>query len=215
MVRRVVSVESHKLRADRVLQEDIHSFALEGLSIAMDKYDESRGASFEYYAEKQIRWTIYDNLRKTCPVPRETHRRSKFLSSAKQLLNGAAKAPPPKGSTEAVHRLAESMKGLATSFVVTVVAEKIDHIAAEPPVAESSLVEKESRQTLLECINTLPEKEKRVVISHYFEDRTLTDIASEMNVTTSWTSKILSNALKHLRGILCQNPELLSALKDP
>lgn len=215
LVERVVNEESRKLCADRILQDDIHSYAMEGLAIAFDKYDETRGASFRYYAEKKIRWTIYDNLRKAGPASRSTHRRGKFLSSATQMLKCEGKSPTPNSSTEAVHRLAENMKGLVTAFVVTVSVDRLENIAPILPDAEKNLAKKESRRTLLAYIKSLPEKEQRVVIAHFYEGRTLTDIADEMNLSLSWISKMLSSALKRIRMVFYENPELLNGLKDP
>ena len=215
LARRVAADECRKLRVEQALRDDIHSFAMEGLLVALGKFDQKKGTTFRYFAERQIRWTIYDNLRKMGPLPRGVHRRVKFLNSATELLEGEGLLPPPKSSTEAVHRLAGSMKNLVATFFVTMAAEQMDQVTSVSPDAETLVAKKECRSTLLTYIRTLPEKEQKVLVGHFFEERTLTDIAVEMSISLSWVSKIMTKALKNIRILLNENPDIASTLKDP
>jgi RNA polymerase sigma factor FliA len=214
IVNKVVAQERRKLSVDKNLTDEMRSFALEGLARAMDGYDASRGITFRFYAEKRIRWAIYDGFRKMGWLPRGLRKKIKFYRQANEMLTENAKSPPPKDKVDAVHRLSERLKDLATAYFTTYAEELENEPASVPAEAESNLAKKQSSCKLRVLIQTLPEKERRVIIEYYFEDKKLSEIAEEMRITISWASKILSNGLKRLRKMMNDNPEILHSFID-
>jgi RNA polymerase sigma factor FliA len=213
-VNKIVAQERRKLSADKNLTEEMRSFALEGLARAMDGYDASRGVTFRFYAEKCIRWAIYDGFRKMGWLPRGLRRKIQFYRQANEMLAENAKSPPPKDKVDAVHRLSERLKDLATAYFTTYAGELENEPVSVQAEAESNLAKKRSSSSLRVLIQTLPEKERTVIVEYYFEEKKLSEIAEEMKITVSWASKILSNGLKRLRILMSDNPEILHTFID-
>jgi RNA polymerase sigma factor for flagellar operon FliA len=192
----------------------MRAFALEGLVAAMEDYDPRKGASFNFYSQKKIRWAIYDGLREMGWFPRGLRRKMKFYRQAHEMLEMSTGTPPPQDKIDAVHRLSDKLKELATAYITSYTAETENEPASVPPEAETHLIKKESSNAIKKVIERLPPKEKNVVLAYYFEDKKLSEIAQELRLSNSWVSKILASGLKRIRRSLNENPELLKTLLE-
>jgi RNA polymerase sigma factor for flagellar operon FliA len=66
-----------------------------------------------------------------------------------------------------------------------------------------SIVEKqEVKRVIIEAINELPDKEKKVLVLYYYEDLTLKEIGAVLGVTESRISQLHTKAIMRLRGRL-------------
>jgi RNA polymerase sigma factor for flagellar operon FliA len=64
-------------------------------------------------------------------------------------------------------------------------------------------VEKEEiKRIIVEAINELPEKEKKVLVLYYYEDLTLKEIGEVLEVTESRISQLHTKAILRLRAKL-------------
>jgi RNA polymerase sigma factor for flagellar operon FliA len=64
------------------------------------------------------------------------------------------------------------------------------------------VVNDEIRRVIVEAINELPEKEKKILVLYYYEDLTLKDIGRVLQVTESRVSQLHTKAVLHLRSKL-------------
>jgi RNA polymerase sigma factor for flagellar operon FliA len=64
------------------------------------------------------------------------------------------------------------------------------------------VVNDEIRRVIIEAINDLPEKEKKILVLYYYEDLTLKDIGRVLEVTESRVSQLHTKAIVHLRSRL-------------
>lgn len=198
LVERIARSESRKLGSACAL-EDLRSYAMEGLAEAVKRYDPSRNPSFPSFAVPRIRGAIYDGLRQSGWLPKRLSRQVKFYRQAEDLLRARESEPPPADRVEAVHRLADTLGELVTAYVTSFAASEDDDSSALPADAEFALERKRYITQLMFYIGALPPKQQSVVRGYFFEDRSLVDIAAELGVTKSWTSKILTTALLSLR----------------
>ena len=58
------------------------------------------------------------------------------------------------------------------------------------------------RRVIVEAINELPEKEKKVLVLYYYEDLTLKEIGKVLEVTESRISQLHTKAIMRLRAKL-------------
>jgi RNA polymerase sigma factor for flagellar operon FliA len=66
-----------------------------------------------------------------------------------------------------------------------------------------TIVEKEEiKRVIVEAINELPEKEKKVLVLYYYEDLTLKEIGKVLDVTESRISQLHTKAIMRLRSKL-------------
>ena len=216
IVNKVVAQERRKLSADQALTEEMRSFALVGLLAAMGDFDPRKGTTFRFYAQNKIRWAIYDGLRKMGWFPRHLRKKITFYRHAHEMMSLASETqPPPRDAVDAVHRLSDRLKELATAYVTSYTADSENEPASVPPQAESNLMKKEASTMIKEIVDNLPEKQKKVIVAYFFEDKKISEIATELRLSNSWISKILNSGLKQIRQTLSDTPELLHAFSDP
>jgi len=199
LVDQIVRIELKKLGLGPNFDKaELKSYAMEGLALAIDRYDPSHSASFKTYAKLRIRGAIYDGLCQAGWFPRRLKRRMNFYRKAEEMLRSHAADPPPRDQVEAVYRLADTLKDLATAYITSLSTEEEEppssEIDADQLVEEKRFVDKIKRQVI-----SLPAKQKDVVTSYFYEEMTLEEIAIKMNISKSWASKLLSSGLNHLR----------------
>lgn len=73
---------------------------------------------------------------------------------------------------------------------------------AEDPTSDwdNALVLQQVKKALPEAIANLSERQRKVVIWRYYEDRTFEEIAGRLGIQTSTARSLLRHALNHLRG---------------
>ena len=78
-----------------------------------------------------------------------------------------------------------------------------DSIESPSSLNPDVMVEKdEIRRVIVEAINDLPDKEKKILILYYYEDLTLKDIGRVLEVTESRVSQLHTKAILRLRSKL-------------
>jgi RNA polymerase sigma factor for flagellar operon FliA len=215
IVDRVVGLERRKLGvANDTMAEEMRANAMMGLVSAVEKYDPGRKDTFGAYAEMRIRYAIYDGLAVSGWFPRHLKRKIKFLRRAGEITHYQSQNPPPNDKTEAVHRLSNQLKELATAYITTYTEESRDSVSV-PPEAEDTLAQKRLAAQIRAYMSGLTEKERFVVNGYFYQDRKLPELASQMHVTTSWVSKLLSSGLRKLREMMESSTEILEAAEDP
>lgn len=209
LVDKIVKREIRKLGMHQQLFEELRSYGIEGLVNASRMFDPERGVSFEIYACKRIRWAVYDGVRKMGWFPRHTLSRMRFFRKADEILEAKSTDPAPRDKTEAVHRLSGAVKELATAYIVSYSEDQFKDAHTDGFEPEEAVDMNRIHGVLRTYVNSLPEKERRVLIQFFFEDFSLTEIAAEMDVTLSWVSKLLASGLGRLRIIFDKRPDLL------
>jgi len=179
--------------------EDIRSFALSGLAIAIDNFDESRGVPFGAYARGRIRGAVYDGLTEASWFPRSFLRKVAFYKKADQIMSYASQDPAPTDKVEATHRLADRLQEIAAMYITTGIGEEEENHMATPPVAEEQIEHIKYSEEVKKQIEKLPEKKRRLIKMYFYEDVTLSDIAIELGHSKSWASRVMQSTLKQLR----------------
>jgi RNA polymerase sigma factor for flagellar operon FliA len=186
-----------------------------GLIDAIDKFDPEKGVKFETYASLRIRGSIIDNIRKMDWVPRTLRQKNKQMETAYAQLEETLGREPTE--QELANKLAlsltETQELMRKSSVLALVSlddfleqnyeTPFNGLTSSQQDSPESRAERRERQAMLgEAINKLSEKEKLVVSLYYFEDLTLKEISSIMQVSESRVSQIHSKAISRLSAKL-------------
>ena len=76
----------------------------------------------------------------------------------------------------------------------------VESIESPNSLRPDAIAEKgEMRRVIVEAINELPEKEKKVLVLYYYEDLTLKEIGKVLDVTESRISQLHTKAISRLR----------------
>ncbi|MCP4603817.1 MAG: sigma-70 family RNA polymerase sigma factor [Proteobacteria bacterium] len=198
LVKQLVTAEYKKLGMG-VDVDDLRSFAMEGYASALERYDPSRNTSFKSFAKPRIRGAIYDGLRQNDWFPKNLRRKINYYRKSEEIVRSYSDTPPPKDKVEALHRLSDTLKELATAYVTTYVADSENEPAVQPAEAEIAVDRKRFGEQLRNHINELPANQQQVIRTYFFDDLDLATIADRMGISTSWASKLLKAALHRLR----------------
>ena len=86
---------------------------------------------------------------------------------------------------------------------------KVEPVETKDYMQPDRVVEKEElKKLLLEVLETLTDKEKKVILLYYYEEMTLKEISNVMDVSESRVSQLHSKALIKMRQRLGSNMQM-------
>jgi RNA polymerase sigma factor for flagellar operon FliA len=181
--------------------EDLVGFGVFGLLDAIEKFDPDKNVKFKTYAVTRIRGAIFDELRSIDWVPRSVRQKTKEIEEA--IVNLEAKFGRPVTDLEVASSLGVSeddfLKTGDESDKISI-GESIESPASMNP--DSTVEREEVKRVIVQAINDLPEKEKKVLVLYYYEDLTLKEIGQVLEVTESRVSQLHTKAILRLRAKL-------------
>lgn len=219
-----IKVEDHALLVKRIAYhmmlrmpasvqvEDLIQAGMIGLMEASQKYDASRGASFETYAGIRIRGAIVDEMRRGDWAPRSVHRNARRVSQA--IAQVEAKTGRDATDSEIAAQLEvsldeyhlmlqDSSSSRLFSYEETFGEEdsNIDgsHVSSHFASPLETLSKDSLKKALAEAISSLPERERTVLALYYDQELNLKEIGLVLGVSESRVSQIHSQAAARLR----------------
>jgi len=199
--------------------DDLVGYGVFGLLDAIDKFDPDRHIKFKTYAVTRIRGAIYDELRSIDWVPRSVRQKAKELERViGKLENRLGRAAIDEEiakelgiSIKEFHTLILKLSGASVLSLSDVwyVGDESDKVSVMETIESPKslnpdvIVEREEvKNIIVQAINELPEKEKKVLILYYYEDLTLKEIGEVLQVTESRISQLHTKAIMRLRSKL-------------
>lgn len=195
--------------------EDLVSYGIFGLIDAIDKFDYRKGIKFETYASLRIRGAILDQIRKMDWIPRSIRQKQRQIDAAITKLESA------EDKTATDEEIAKELDISLEEYYVWQGQTKVTGIASIDEFVEQGIevrafdnqkyadnepekvYEKEELKNLLkESLDKLTEKERMVVVLYYYEELTLKEISSVLEVSESRVSQLHTKALQKMKQIL-------------
>lgn len=190
--------------------EDLVAAGTLGLVKASKNYDPSYNAEFQTYAYLRIKGAIIDELRKNSMLPTAVN------SFVKKTFDTAAKMYLSTGSVPADEQLADKLdidvsklyqvyenarvgKFVSIDSLIDENKTLVQTIASKSSDSpDSQMLKEELLDTLADAIETLPEKEKQVIILYYNQQLNMKQIAELLNVSEPRVSQIHAKAVFNL-----------------
>jgi RNA polymerase sigma factor FliA len=203
-----------RLPASVLLEDLVHSGVL-GLLEAAEKYDSTKNVQFKTFAQFRIRGAILDSLRQRDHASRRIRTKSRRLNHASEQLSMRLGRQPTEEEIASelgleltvLRKLATVLRSLEpVSQQVgsgpnrTEIRDLIESAPAdsvESPLA--GCLRSEMHQQLAEGMSVLPAREVLVLSMYYFEQRTMQEIALDLDVNSSRISQLHATALAKLR----------------
>lgn len=194
--------------------DDLIQAGMIGLLEAAQKYDGSKGASFETYAGIRIRGAIVDEMRRGDWAPRSVHRNSRRVSDAINSIEGrtgrdASDAEIAQEMDVSLNEYYEITKDSASTRLFSFDEayeedeSRILHSDNEALCGPSEHVHQRAmREALVVAIDGLPDREKLVLSLYYEQELNLKEIGMVLEVSESRVSQIHSQAAARLRARL-------------
>ncbi|MDF9714592.1 sigma-70 family RNA polymerase sigma factor [Nocardioides sp. ChNu-153] len=194
--------------------EDLEQVAYLALVRAADGFDVTQGKDFLTYAVPCIRGELRRHFRDhgwMVRPPRQVQENQSAVIRARDRLTGdhgenvpaaviareleievdvVEQALAAEGCFRPVSLDAPLPTGVGARHEETVV----------DPAAEQELIE--ARETLRPALRQLGERERRILMLRYFNDRTQQEIADELGITQTQVSRLLAGILRQLREVV-------------
>jgi RNA polymerase sigma factor for flagellar operon FliA len=206
----------HSKLPNKVELDDLISAGTFGLMDAIEAYDPARGVKFETYCLPRIKGSILDELRSMDWVPRLVRTRAHQLAKATQSLEASlGRKPTVKETAEKLNMNMEEFNRLRRDAgAVNVVSlntqygegdgekdiREIDVIKDKKSDAPPIEAQKRDLKNLL--TKGLTRAERLIVVLYYYEEMTMKEIGTTLDLSESRVSQMHSSIVQRLKAQL-------------
>ena len=175
---------------DSLEPDDYVNYALIGLLESVGRFDRMRNIPFQAFAAKRIKGEILNNISRyseeSCIRQYNRKLMQERLKSLQDLDNS--------------NSLEHSVIATILDIAVGLVLESEDNYEGQVyPYQMDSLEYLTLSERIHVCCNKLPDKERKVLMLHYQEHLTFTEVSLELGLSLGRISQLHSKALKLLR----------------
>jgi len=218
LARRVALVIHARCR-EHIELDELIALGNAGLVEAAARFDPTLGASFKTFAHYRVQGAILDGIRRLANLPRRVWQQLQALRAASEYLENRAMREAGAARTgaglAAARRTAEELDavreamGAVRTVYVTSLAALTENAEPSADLEEPGAGIDRGRQArrVARAMATLPERERALVVKHYWEGKNLVEAGAELGVSKSWASRLHAQAIDKLRVALDGIPE--------
>lgn len=190
-----------------VPRDELTSAGLAGLVEAATRFDGSRGVHFKTFAYYRVRGAVFDFLRKAAAI--DPYHRAKLSAlsavddTVESQLEGRARTVSA-GPADAATELASVLDVAAVGFTVGECAAALHSEAGADDDPQQGAQRKEQAGLVRGALGKLPERERFMLESVYFQGSTIEDAGKSLGLSKSWASRLHARALGLARGFLSE-----------
>ncbi len=197
--------------------DDLISAGTIGLIGAADKFDVTRGVQFRSYASTRIRGAIIDDLRTMDWMTRSMRVKSNNLEKAYFAVTSKLGRPADSEdvakfldiSRDEIHKLlrevcATSVMSLEDLGLSDSEGANILECIEDPKAQTPDDIHKydEVKAMLATAVSMIPEKEKFLISLYYYDELTMKEVGSVLDVSESRICQLHSQAMLRLKGMI-------------
>ncbi len=216
MVKKIAQHIHGKLPKGVAEFDDLVSVGMFGLLEASRRYDPSRDISFATFAYPRIRGAILDNLREDDRGSRTLRKKAKTIEqTVDRLSKSFGRYPTEAEVVDALNMTISEYQSLvfkiwSLAIISLDASDDCTEQSSDRPLNRipdpssitplAVLEKKETSAHLLRAIESLSERERRVVSHYYFREMTMKEIGADLGVMESCVSKIHAKAVLKMRA---------------
>lgn len=195
--------------------DDLIQVGLIGLSEALTRYEASQGVQFETFASQRIRGAMLDELRENDWMSRGSRKSQKEIESALHRLEHRLGRSPSESEIAAelglslpdYQSLLTKVQGTQLVYLEDMTGSGdgddsfLDRHMTDTDVDPLELLRNQRlRESLVEAIKKLPEREQYVMSMYYEQDMNLKEIAAVLGITESRVCQLHGQSIARLRA---------------
>ncbi len=196
--------------------DDLISAGVFGLMDAIDAFDLDRGVKFETYCVPRIRGAMLDELRTMDWVPRLVRSKASKLEEARKTLEAQLGRPPrPDELAERMQMSLidlEKMMNEANAVSLISLNKKWYETDSYKDIREIDILEDkkaedptrrlQNRDVMRLVTRGLNRNERLIIILYYYEEMTMKEIGTTLDLSESRVSQMHSSIINRLQGLL-------------
>lgn len=193
--------------------DDLVQAGMMGLLDAVNRYEDNHGAQFVTYATQRIRGAMLDELRSADWLPRGIRKNMRDVEAAIQALEQELGRAPTEGEVAKqlklplaeYHELLGECSGHQLVYYEDFSEDAggdnfLDrHTQSNSEDPLQALLSDNFRESLIESISALPEREQLLMSLYYEQELNLKEIGAILNVSESRVCQLHSQAVARLR----------------
>lgn len=194
--------------------EDLVSYGIFGLIDSIDKFDCLKEVKFETYASLRIRGAILDQIRRMDWIPRTIRQKQKKIESViREIEQTTGHSASDEEVAVALGISDDEYLDWQTQMKITGLVSLNEYMEQGSDVSqdysrqttarfespEESVEKEELTKMLGEALELLTDKEKKVITLYYYEELTLKEISSILEVSESRISQLHTRALQKMK----------------
>lgn len=201
-----------------ITREDLLSFGLNGLYKAVKTYDAEKGKTFDAYAKFKIKAEMLDSIRTFGDIPRSVFDRKKKIQKAINELESTLKRNPTDDEiinymniSEAEYRKYMNSFNYGIDFSLNDIFYSSDDEVGEYTMVKDrncsfdNIEKAELKQYLGKVIDTLNDREKKLIYLRYYRNLTFREISHVLDLSESTVEGIHNRTLIYLRTKLLKD----------
>lgn len=205
--------------------DDLVGYGIFGLIDAIDKFDSKKAVKFETYASLRIRGAILDQIRKMDWIPRTIRQKQKKIDVAmKEVESETGRNATDEEIAKSLGISDDELLDWQSQMKITNIVSLNEYLeqGVEIPngtnasrqfaAPEDVMEQSELKAKLMEALELLTEKEKKVVLLYYYEELTLKEISHVMDISESRVSQLHTKSLQKMKLKLGNYMGILSNL---
>jgi RNA polymerase sigma factor FliA len=191
---------------DSVDQDDLVSDGVLGLMDAIERFEPSRGLSFQTFAVPRIRGAIIDGMRAMDFVPRSVRDKLRVVQRAHVALEERlGRSPEDTEVAKEVGIPVQQLRDLSRQANSNHANLDDFDLADEfTSAADHGIEEGDMNASLMRVVDQLGERDQVIIALYYFEGLTLAEIGQVLGVTESRVSQVHRRATGSLREKLLE-----------
>lgn len=203
--------------------DDLVGYGIFGLIDAIDKFDISKEVKFETYASLRIRGAILDQIRKMDWIPRTVRQKQKKIDEAiRKIETETGRNAQDEDIARELGVSEEELVNWQSQLKITNLVSLNEYVeqGVEPVMdasrnshfvqPEDAIAEEELKKVLEQSLETLTEKEQKVINLYYYENLTLKEISNILEVSESRISQLHTKALTKMKKTMGPYMEILT-----
>ena len=204
----------HKRLPSEVEINDLKSAGAFGLMDAVESFDPDRGVKFETYCTQRIRGAMFDELRSMDWVPRLVRSRTAKVEKVRKSIEMETGARPTEDEVAARLNVSgdefEKLQKDSRPISMVSLTRKCFETDSSKDVREIDVVEDGRQENPLQAVQKLDlqqlitkglsRAERLIVILYYYEEMTMKEIGSTLDLSESRVSQMHSSILARLKA---------------
>lgn len=206
--------------------DDLVSYGIFGLIDAIDKFDSRKEVKFETYASLRIRGAILDQIRKMDWIPRTVRQRQRQIDAAMKDIENTMGRPATDSEIATALGISDDeycewQSQMKITNVVSLneylemgtdISNEKANVSRHFDAPEKVVEQAELKEMLMDALELLTEKERKVILLYYYEELTLKEISNVLEVSESRISQLHTKALQKMKTKLGKYVGILETL---